>query len=165
MGGEFEQGGMKADRGVDPFEDGAAQIVNQRGARHAVEEGVSLDMTVDKLRHRRTEVEAQEHMARVTQDHHEGHQWAHGATDSEFAEVRPVDLCLFPRQRAQAQSGFAGGAWAQPRDEGAKVIGRTGIAALAHPLIQTAGTQGWVGGQRLGDEHPIGLDERGSRRP
>lgn len=67
---------------------------------HRIEKGEGLDMPAQEVVHGSVEVEAQKHVARVAQDHHEGHQRTHRPANRKFAEVGPVDLALFVGQRA-----------------------------------------------------------------
>ena len=55
-------------------------------------------MAAQEGAHRSAEVEAQEELARVRQDHHEGEQAARPAVYGDTTEVAPVDLSLLSRQ-------------------------------------------------------------------
>ena len=109
----------------------AAKIVVEQDPGQAIKVGKRIDMSAHEVAHRGPEVEAHEQMARVGQHHHEGHQRAHRASHRELAEMRPVDLPLLARKRAQAQVCLCCGPRTQPRHQGAEVIGCAGIAALA----------------------------------
>ena len=97
MGGELEQGGVKANRIARALEHGATQVVVEERPRERIEEGKGGDVTAQEVGHRRIEIKAQEQHARVGEHHDEGHQRAHGAPDAKLAEVGPVDLTLLPR--------------------------------------------------------------------
>jgi hypothetical protein len=107
MGGEFEQGWMEADSVASAFEDDALHVVIEDLPDTSAEHRERLDMAAHEVREGCVEVEAQERVSRVAQDHDEGHQGALGAPDGEFSEVCPIDLGLLARQGAKAQIRFA----------------------------------------------------------
>ena len=68
----------------------------------------SAAVAVEKPGHALVKAKAQENPPAVRQDQHEADQPPLGATDLDLAEMRPVDLPLLARQRAQADVRLGG---------------------------------------------------------
>ena len=94
VGGEFEQGRIEADRVAVTFQHGAAQIVIQDDPGHALPRREGGEMAAQEIFRAGIEEEAQEDVARVTQDQYEGHERAARATDRDVPKMRP--LCREP---------------------------------------------------------------------
>ena len=165
MGGQLQQGGVKADGIAATLKHGAFQIVVEHHPRQPAPSAEGALMAAQEIGHLRIEEEAQEDRPRVAQHHDKGHQGALCTADGEFAEVAPVGLCLLARQRLQAQIGLRLRARAVVRDQMAEVILAAAITALAHHGIQTAGGERRILLQRFQDERQIGIDQRGAMGP
>ena len=114
--------------------------------------------------HLSVQAEAQEHPPRVAEHRHEAHQRAPRLADLLVAEVRPVDLHLLTRQRAQAQEGFGRRSRAQGADQMAEVAALTGVATLAHHVEQPAGGERRILLQSLRDEVAVRLEQTPAKR-
>jgi len=149
---------------IHALEHGAPQVVVEQHPGHAAEGGEGQHVAPQEAVHPGVQAEVQEDAARVAQHHHEGHQWALGAAHHQVAEVRPVDLRLLARQRAQAQEGLGRRARAVAGHEVAEVVGPAGVAALAHHGVQPAGGQRGELGQCVADEGQVEVDLAGAQR-
>src|SRR5271165_4621939 len=137
--GEVEQDGVEADRVAVTLEHGASQVVVQDDPGDALPRGEGGEMAAQEVLHARIEEEAQEDVARVTQDHDEGHQRAARAADRHVSKVGPVALRLFAGQRAQTQISLRRRARPMARDDGAEAAFTATVAALPNHCVQTAG--------------------------
>ena len=166
LGGEAEQGGMKADRVAASLEHDARRIVVEQDTRHATPGGERRNVTAQKVLHPGVEIEVQEDLAREAQHHDERHQRTARPADLEVAEMRPIDLCLFARQAPQTQIGLGLAARPMASDEMTKVIRPALVAAFTDHRVEPAGGQCRKCRQRLVDERQIRVDQRLSwRRP
>ena len=162
MPGQGQKRGVQADGIPAALEHGRLQVVVQGdpgGAAPGFEGG---DVAAQEALHARVKEETQEDLARPRQHHDEAHEGAARAADLQMPEVRPVDLGLLPRQRAQAQIGLGSPARAVARDEVAEVVRAPAIAALTHHGVQPRGRERGELLERLADEGQIGLDGRGA---
>ena len=121
-------------------------------------------MAAQEVVHASVQEEAQEDHAAVAEYHHEGHQRAAGAADLQVAEVSPVDLGLFARQRAQAQVGLGRRARAHLGHQQPEVRGSAHIAALGNHGVQPCRGERGELLQRSQDEGPVRVDPAGSQR-
>ena len=120
-------------------------------------------MAAQEAVHLGVQAKAQEHVPRVAQHRHEAHQRASRLTDLQVLEVGPVDLHLFPWQRAQAQEGLGRRARAHRAHQVAEVAALAGVAALAHHVVEPTGGQRRILLQGLADEGLVRLDEAGAQ--
>ncbi len=164
VSGEAQQGGIEADRIAASFQNRTLEIIVEQDTRNTLPCFEAGDVAAQKVLHAGIEEEAQEDLTRVAQHHDERHQRTACPADFEMAEMTPVDLCLFARQRAQTQIGFGFRTRPILGDQMPEVIGTARIAAFAHHRIETAGGQRRECFQRLADERQIGVDPRGTRR-
>lgn len=144
---------------ADALQDGTFQVVVQQDPGHSVERFEGGHVSAQEVGHRLCAVEAQEDTARVAEHHHESPQRPHRPADGELAEVPPVHLGLFARQRAQPQIRFGHRARAVARHHVAEVIRPSAIAALRHHLVEAAGAQARVLLQRFADQRHEGVDD------
>jgi hypothetical protein len=100
----------------------------------------------------------------VAEHHHEAHQRSPCSADLQMAEVGPVDLRLLARQRAQAQVGLSGRAWAHAGDEQAEVRAGADIASLGHHRVQPCGGERGELLERGQDEGPVRIDPARTQR-
>src|SRR5450432_164098 len=124
-----------------PLKHGAFEIVVEQHARHAAEECKSVDVPAEEIEHRGAEKEAQIHLPRETQHHHEGPQDSLGASDLHLSEVRPVDLRLLTGERFQALKCLCWLAWTVPTNDAPEVICTAGITARFDHLEQATRTK------------------------
>ena len=80
-------------------------------------------MAAQEILHAGVEEEAQEDLPREAEHQDKGHQGATRAANHQMAEVGPVALRLFTRQRAQAQIGLCFRTWPMAGDDGAEATG------------------------------------------
>ena len=145
VAGQLEQAGMKLDGGPAAVEHGAAQIVVHQvagGASQRVEGG---DVPAEEALQRLVEGEQRGQRPRVAEDHDESGDGACALSDADLAERAPVDLCGFASQGDDAAVDGAAGLGPQaPHEFAYREKTRTGIATLAHHLVDPRRAQPWV---------------------
>ena len=161
VAGQFEQAGMKLDGGPAAVEHGAAQIVVHQvagGASQRVEGG---DVTPQEALQRLVEGEQRGQRPRVAEDHDESRDGACALPDADLAERAPVDLCGFAWQSDDPAVDGAAGLGPQAPHEFAYGEDRTGIATLAHHLVDPRRAQIRVLRQGVADERQVRVDDAG----
>ena len=156
---------MKLDGGAAAVEHGAAQIVVHQvagGASQRVEGG---DVPPQEALQRLVEGEQRGQRARVAEDHDESGDGACALSDADLAERAPVDLCGFAWQGDDPAVDGAAGLGPQAPHEFAYGEDRTGIATLAHHLVDPRRAQPWVLRQGVADERQIRVDDAGPPHP
>src|SRR5690606_15891266 len=103
---EVEDARMELDVVADALEDDALEIVVEDLARYAAERLEGEPMAAQERLERRVEHEPRVHRARPRQHEQEAPQGSLGGADLDLAEVAPVDLRLFARQRREAEERF-----------------------------------------------------------
>ena len=146
------------------LDDGALQIVVEQHARDAAEVGKRLDVPAHEERHRRAGKEAEEQPARVAEHHHERPERPLRAADLQLAEVRPVDLSLLTRHRAEPLERLRGLLRTEPTDDAPKVIGPARIAALLDHDVEATRAKPRILLELLDDERHERVDHRRPRR-
>ena len=150
--GESEQGRMEADRIAMAFQHSALEIVVQEDARQRIPDLECAHVATQEVLHAGVKEEAQVNRARVRQHHNEGHQRPARPANLQMAEVAPVHLALFARQRAQVEEGLGGRAWPVQRYLVTELALRTLVAAFTQHRVQAAGRQRRKLLKRLQDE-------------
>src|SRR6516165_4758871 len=154
---------MKADGVTLTLEHDAFEIVVKQCPGKSAPRLKSLDMAAQEVLEQGIEKEAQEDRPRVAQYHDEAHQGPLGTADRVSAEVRPIDLTLFPDQCAHAQIDLGLGAGAMAGDDMAEVIGTAVIAALAHHGVEATCGERWELLERGKNKGQIRIDAGRSR--
>ena len=127
-------------------------------------------MSEEEVLRAQREQEAKIDRPRIGEHHHEGHQRALGAPDRQVAEVRPVDLPLLARQRAQTQERLRRRTRSKPRDRMAESVRMAQIAPCPAHLEESARGEPRILRPRLFDERHEFVDlrrprDRGLRQP
>ena len=152
VAGELEQAGVKLHGGAAAVEHGAAQVVVDEVAGDAAERVEGVDVSAEEALEGLVEGEERGEGARVAEDHDESGDGARAVSDADLAEGAPVDLCLLGDQRDDAAVDGAAGLGPQAAHEAADLDDGTGVAALAHHLVDAGGAQAGVLGQGVADE-------------
>jgi hypothetical protein len=121
-------------------------------------------MAAQEVLRARAHEEAHEDRARPAQHDHEGQELALRPSHLDRAEVTPIHLPLFARQRAQAQVRLRLRARPVARHHVPEVIGAAAIAAFATHVEEPARRQPRPAPQRVEDERQVVVQLRGPRR-
>ena len=152
---------MKLDGGAAAVEHGAAQIVVHQVACGAFQRVEGGDVTPQEALQRLVEGEQRGQRPRVAEDHDESGDGACALSDADLAERAPVDLCGFASQGDDPAVDGAAGLGPQAPHEFAYGEDRTGIATLAHHLVDPRRAQPWVLRQGVADERQIRVYDAG----
>jgi hypothetical protein len=117
-------------------------------------------MAAQEVLHAGVKEEAQKDVPREAEYHDECHQGASRPTNHQMAEVSPVALRLFTRQRTQTKIGLRLRTWPMAGNDGAEAAFAAAIAAFPRHSVQTTGGQRREFGQHFQDEGQIGIDLR-----
>src|ERR1035438_2250024 len=116
---------MEVDGVASTFQDDSLKVVVQDAPCTAAPCGKSMDVAKEKVLQALVEEELQPQGATIRERQDKGGETAAGASDGNFAEVRPVGLRLFAGEGAQARKGLAA-LRAQGRHDAAKLTDAAG---------------------------------------
>jgi hypothetical protein len=140
VSGEFEEAGMKVDGIAAPLQDYAAEVVGREIARRPAPIVKGMDVTEEKILQRLIQEEFQPQSAAVGEGQDESGETAASTTDSDFAEMRPVDLGFLTGKEAEAEESFTMGR-TDFSNHAAQLGDAARVAAGANHLEQSCGAQ------------------------
>ena len=162
VAGEFEQGGDETGRRPRGGRARRCAGCRRRGfSRHRPAHRRRGTCPRREALQRLVEGEQRGQRPRVAEDHDESGDRAGAGADADLAERAPVDLRGFARQGDHPAVDDAAGLGPQALHEFAYGEDRTGIAALAHHLVDPRGAQIRVLLQGVADERQIRVDDAG----
>ena len=158
VGGEFQEAGVEMNGIAATFQDHAAEMVGRQAPGRSTPVVKGVNVAEEKILQALVEEEFQPQGTAVREGEEEAGQTAAGAAHADFAEVRPVRLCLLTGENAQTQKGFP--AWrSQVSDHPAELADTARVATRRNHLQEAGGPQARILLQGLAQEVEVRIGQ------
>ena len=160
---QLHQTGMEVDLIATSLKYGTAQIIVQNDSRYPRPSLEGVDMAAQEVLHGLVEEKLQIQRSRVGQGDDKAGQTSAGASDPDFAKVRPVDLRLIALKHVKAQERlYSPGT--QIGNDAAQLNHAALIPTVSNHLVDARGAKLWILFQSLADEGQIRIGQAAAQR-